>query len=442
MRTDLKIKKYPKKYWLVPIITFIAAILIQFFLQDLLYNKSIEVIVKTQNRLNDALKCDGSDKKCAARDIIFWVFYALTGNYFYFVFLGLIYNFVNVYKAFVLALSIYIGNLVSALMGLIYHAPRPFMVNYNIVPYIKVGEWGQPNSSLIVAIAFNCTLYKVIAKHRPLKGKVCAKIFIGAILFIYCAIVTLIIFAGGMITFDQMIVSILLGITVYLAMFLIFKIKVNNAAQFYGIIRSRFIYYFVLNLVLIIFLVILYRYINYEEDRSYYSKHLKKQFRRFNLNYIDENFFLSFTLSEGTFTNALCYLSNIIAVIALKIEMIITYDKDFDSWKKDNFDDKKATQSNSFGLLGEYKAKRITQWNHTNFFKTLVRCLICLVLSLAPLLLFLIPITKIPTIIRFLLFSFLLYCYYSFAIFYLFKKIYIFLGLNNKVFVGSSYDDN
>ncbi|MCQ2817515.1 MAG: hypothetical protein MJ252_09650 [archaeon] len=441
MRTNLKIKKYPKKYWLIPIVTFAAAVLIQLFLQDYLYNFSIDYIVKTQTELNKIFNVK-KEEAYKPRDIIFWVFYVLTSNYFYLVFVALIYNFVNVYKAFVLALSIYIGNLLSATMGLIYHAPRPFMVNYNIMSYIKDGEWGQPSPQIIVAVSFYCTLWKVISKHRPLKGKVCIKLTIAIIFIIYCMAVILIHFASGLVTFDQIIVSVLLGISVYSAMFFIFKVKVNNAAQFYDIIKTRFIYFFVLNLILILFLVILYRYINYEEDKEYFGAHLKVQFDKFDMNYVDDNFFNSFTLSEGTFTNALCFISNIIAIIALKMEMIITYDKDFDSWKKENFDDKALHQSVNFSIFTEYKYSTSTQWNHTSFIKVFIRCLFCLVLSIAPVLLFLIPLQHIPNIVKFIIFSFAPHCYYAFGIFYLFKKIYMMFGLNNRIISVSSLESD
>lgn len=449
MLSNLNIKRYPKQYLLIPLISLVGAILIMIFGQDSMYNKSIDIIIRTQNNFNKlfGIEEDATDEKkiegTFPRNMVFWVFSVLSSNYFYFFFLSLIYNFINVYKTFVLALSIYFGNLVSSLVGLICHQPRPYMVNYNILPFIREAEWGQPSPQVVVAISFYFSLWKIICAHKPYEGKICKKICIGFFFIIWCGIFIFIHFVSGLMSIDQLVVSFLLGFTVFTVMFYIFDLNVNNPAQFYGIVKVRFVYSFVLNLIITFFMIILYLFIEYEEDKVYYTDHLETQHKRFkgHTNYLEENILYSFPLKEGTFTNSLCFLSNIIAILALKIEAIITYGKDYDEWKRQNFDDKTLHQGEDFGA-DDYQYAESTQWNHTSFIKILFRCIICLVLSLAPFLLLFIPYGGWPEPIKFIIFSFGIYCYYSFGIFFLFKKLYFFLNLNNNVVRSFNYDED
>lgn len=441
MKTNIKMKKYPKQYWIIPILSFALSILFAIFLPQELFDYSVQKLIDVQNDMNkrvfDEKIPDGPNN---SRKFVFWAFYALSDNYFYFIFIGLIYNFCNVYKAFALALSVYISNLVCAVFGLITHSPRPYMVNYKIVPYIKIADWGMPSLQIVQAIAFYCTFWKVVTKHRPLKKNICFKVFIGILFFIICFFITLMHFVAGLLSIDQLLVSIFLGITVYACMFFIFKAKINNAKEFYEIVRTKFIYYLVLNLIILIFMLLLYINIDYQEDREYYTKNIEQQVKRQDLGKVLEHWYLGFKLGESTFSSALCFISGLAAVIALKIELGITYEGDFTAWKKANFTDKNVVQTEKFSLFTEYSFAGSTQWNKTKAFTVLIRLLLALVLGLIPQALFFIPIENLNKVVKFIIFSFLVFCYYSFGIFYLFKKVYRTLRLTNETFISSSDD--
>lgn len=439
MKTNIKMKKYPKKFWIIPILSFLLSILFAIFLPDALFDKSVKILITAQEDMNDKVfHTKNLDGDLASRSLAFWVFYAISDNAFYFIFIGLIYNFCNVYKAFTLVLSVYISNLVCAIFGLICHQPRPYMVNYKIVPYIKVVDWGMPAPQIVTLIAFYCTFWKVISKHRPLKKNTCFKVFIGILFFIICFLVTMMHFVAGMMSIDQLLVSVFLGITVYSCMFFIFKAKINNAKEFYDIVKTKFIYYIVINLIVLIFMLLLYSNIDYKEDREYYSDNIDVQIERLKLSEALNNWYLGFKLSDSSLSSALCFISCLAAIVALKIELGITYEGDFEAWKKANFTPKNLVQNEKFSLFKEYSYTGSTQWNKTNACIVIIRLLIALVLGLAPEALLFIPKHKLPDVLKFILFSFLIYCYYSFGIFYLFKKIYRTLRLTNETFLPSS----
>ena len=110
MKTSDKLKKYPKKFWLIPLVIFIIPIVGEFFIRDIVYQLIYEFLNYS------------------------------TLNVFYMLLCVLVYNFLNVYKSFILVLSVYFSNFLSTFLCFIYHVPRPYMVNELIVPYFKITD--------------------------------------------------------------------------------------------------------------------------------------------------------------------------------------------------------------------------------------------------------------------------------------------------------------
>ena len=160
-----------------------------------------------------------------------------------------------------------------------------------------------------------------------------------------------------------------------------------------------------LNLIVLIFMILLYTNIDYREDREYYTANIEKQIHRLKLGDVLEGWYLGFKLSELSFSSALCFISGLAAIVALKIELGITYEGDFEAWKKANFTDKNLVQDEKFSLFREYSYSGSTQWNKTHAIKVIIRLVIALALGLVPELLFLIPIENLNNVIKFIIFS-------------------------------------
>ena len=170
MKTSDKLKKYPKKYWLIPLVLFIVPLSVEWLFRDISYQYSITAIKDLQEWMNN---------NGISRALIPKTYDALSFtniNMFYMICCVLVYNFLNVYKSFILILSIFFSNFLSSFLCFIYHCPRPYMVYHGISPYFRLTDWGYPSTQIVTMIAFFCTFYKVIFKSKLIKKKLALKI--------------------------------------------------------------------------------------------------------------------------------------------------------------------------------------------------------------------------------------------------------------------------
>ena len=101
MKTSDKLKKYPKQYWLIPLVILILPLVVEFFVRDVSYQWSLNLIINLQKWMN---------KKSLSVDALPTFYSVLTYttlNMFYMLLCVLVYNFLNVYKCFILLLSIF-----------------------------------------------------------------------------------------------------------------------------------------------------------------------------------------------------------------------------------------------------------------------------------------------------------------------------------------------
>ena len=446
MKTSDKLKKYPKQYWLIPLVILILPLVVEFFVRDVSYQWSLNLIINLQKWMN---------KKSLSVDSLPTFYSVLTYttlNMFYMLLCVLVYNFLNVYKCFILLLSIYFSNYLSTFLCFIYHVPRPYMVNKLIKPYFKITDWGYPSTQIVTMVAFFATFHKVIFKSKLAKNKLALKIILGIIFGLINLFYIFIQFAGGMITFEQIILSVFMGFVVFLTMFCIFEAKVNNAKQFHSFVQFRFLYYFVFNVILAAFLFIFYKFIVDAEASSIYTLHVDDQFGRAikssnDAQSNDPSQILQFetmdffSLNKANFCNAICFLSNIFAIIGLKFELYGTYGSNFENWKKANFENRDGQTGLKYSIYQDHQYVKGTQWNHTGGCKTFVRFFMLIILSLLGFIPAVIAqlINKGPgerdnrmnIFFHYLLFIAIPFFYVSFGMFFFFKFVCRKLKLTN-----------
>jgi hypothetical protein len=100
------LKKYDKKFWLIPLGIFLIPILFEFAYRDPLFDASVKLIVKIQDKL-------GNLKFVQKYSFLFHVINVITSNFTYIFITLLSYNFINGYKCFILMLSIFFSNYLS-----------------------------------------------------------------------------------------------------------------------------------------------------------------------------------------------------------------------------------------------------------------------------------------------------------------------------------------
>lgn len=376
MKTSESLNKIQKRYWIIPIIIFFLPIGLEIFYRDALYNASIPHIISLQSSIRNAFGYVLSKEKIENSKSLgnfFEVVQMLSSNTFFLIFAGLTYNFVNVYKAYLLFSSIFFSNLVSSLLNIVYHVPKPFMVNSYILPLFSANDWGYPNTSLVTMFAFYSTFFNILFKSKDTKDKLWLKIVLGIFLSLLCFGLTFFQFAAGAVTYEQILLSITTGIAIFFALFSIFDAKVNDPKQFYHLIKFRFIYYCAINAIIVAFLIIMYLFIEDKEGDAHYRTILAIQEGRKPTSFLSGIIVNTFALYDGTFVSIVYFLGNVIVMIALKAELYLTFNNNFDVWRKNNFEYQDKQVGVEYSIYTDYSSGKGTQWNHTGALHTVLR---------------------------------------------------------------------
>ena len=433
MRATIQQKEVSNKKWIIPLILFIISVILETFFGDYLFYHSYHSIIGVQDFLNNSIglsifdnsfeiknkekenetnftllylgkegnnnfqKDDKDDKdikgdiknfvKEVDGNIIFSeVIHFFNTNTFFIVICAISYNFVNIYKVFVLTYTIFLANFISSTLCFIFHDPRPYMAYYSIKPVIMFNEWGSPNTQVVVLIAFSLSFYEINVRTKKMDNSFFGKLLILLMIVFIDLIDLFLLFASGNISYNQLIFSIFIGVVTYQIIFLLFKVEVNNSKQFYNFLKFKIRYYIIINAILIVFQLILFVFIIDQLDVDYYTKNINEQQERlFYSKFLNNNFNYRryFYLNSGNVCNVICFSMNVITFLAIKLELSWTYKGDYDNWSSNNFE--RAAQD--IGLLDvsqqdDYIIRNATQWNHTGFFKTMIRFFLIIILCL------------------------------------------------------------
>ena len=441
MRATIQQKAATNKKWIIPLVILIGSILIESFfgndlfyhsydsiigVQDFLYEKMhFEIFNNKYNPNNEneddgkndtnvnstlyqffldeneeeqkiILKKDTKDignfvKEVDGKIIFSEVVHFFNTNTFFIMICAIAYNFLNIYKIFVLTYTIFLSNFISSTLCFIFHSPRPYMSYYSIKPIIMFNEWGSPNTQIVVLISFSLAFYEAVISNRRMEESTIGKILIFILISLIVLFDMFLLFASGNISYNQIIFSLCLGIVVYQIIFLLFKVEVNNSKQFFTFLKFKTRYYLFINLILLAFEFILNIFIIADIDEDYYSGNIDTQQERlFYSKFLNDNFNYRrfFYLNKGNFCDALCFIMNIVAFLSLKLELYWKYKGDYENWSSNNFE--RPPQQNA--LLGDmtevddYFIRDATQWNHTGCCKTVVRLFFIIILCLCSLL--------------------------------------------------------
>lgn len=455
-------KKESKRQYLIPLIILISSICFESFFGNYLFYYSHESIISVQNFLCNKLKIslfnntidsipkttqNDSSSDNPIEDFISQVngeiifseaFHFFNTNFCYLILCALLYNFVNVYKIFVLVNTIFLSNFISSTLCFIFHSPKPYMVYYSIKPIILFTDLGSPNSQVVTLIGFFLCLYKIIINNKVMKNKIMGKIILLCIIIGIIVLDIFLLFASGNIAYNQIIFSICVGIVTYQILFLIFKAEVNESKQLFNYLQFKITYYIVINFFLLLFQMILNYYVIDKSDEYYFKNNINIQQKRLPYSNFLKNHFnyrLYFYLNKGTFCDVICFLMNLVSFIALKAEIKITFKGNYNDWSESNFEKpRESLDNNNKGSFSGLYIINGTQWNHNGCFKGIIRlilivilCLICLVPSI--LVYYLIESSETNGYIFIMTLPLVLL---TFGIFYSFKVIFRILKLAKK----------
>ena len=443
MRATITEKKEFKRKWIIPLIIFVASIIFEYFLGNLLFYHSHSSIMGLQNFMSESFKLsifnntflrnENNDKveEEESSAIFCEIIQILNSNIFYVIICAIVANFVNLYKVTVLIYSLFLANFISSTLCFILHAPRPFMSYFSIKPTIMYNDWGSPDNSIVVLISFYLTFYEIIIRNEKMDKSLVGKIIIFSVLGIIAFCDIFFVFAAGDLGYNQIIFSICIGIVTYQIIFFFLKVRLDKAKDLYNFLNFKIVYYLFINLILLAFQIILFLFITDNWDADYFKKNIDEQQNRIYYPKFFRDFFnyrKNFYLDRGNFNNVLCFAMNIVAFLSMKLELFWTFKGEFKRWSKSNFELPK--QENI--VLGRFDEDFIrgenTQWNHTGLIKTIIRVILTIILCLiciAPtVLLYAIFNVEDNDVNGFILITALPLILMIFGIFYLFKRFF------------------
>ena len=480
MRATVIEKSTKDRKWMIPIILLIFSLVFESIFGEMIYNASHDSILgaqtflsesfnltlfnaqydineteSTQNKTSAYYLTDEGDEPFnpeKAKELILSnmdaliseFFNFINANYFYLCLCAIIFNFVNTYKVYILANTVFLANFISTTLCFIFHTPRPYMVYYKIKAGVMFNDWGSPNTQIVVLVAFSLTLYEVLTQNKVLSQKLWPKIVIGVLLGVYCLFDIFMIFAFGNASYNQIIFSILIALVCYQIIFWVLKVKLNDTKQFYNFVQSKLRYYVVINILLLAFEFLLYVFITDAGDVKYYGEHIDFQTKRLPvLDFVKTtfNYHRLFYLNEGNFCNVICFLMNLVAFIGMKIDLHLNYKDNYNKWTESNFEKPKietvgTMDSVDSGRIGsfnvdEYSGVKQSQWNHNGFcfgFLRFIILIILLVVCFVPCM-FIFYLTPQNEFCGFLLLLGIPMGLVVFGIFYFFKTMFIYLRL-------------
>ena len=406
--------------WIIVLVLIAVPLILEFFVGEKLYNESYDSIINVQEfmvdnfklklfeyvevNLTDKESSEGKNsssgnlsemnnyiysflnennnqkesEKGGTKDILASeIIHLINSNIFYLILCAILFNFINMYKVFILSMTVFSANFISSTLSYIFQSPKPYMAYYKIKSGVVFNEWSSPNNQIVVLISFGLSLYKVLVSNKPMEKKLWAKILLIILFVCYAFIDIFLLFASGNCTYNQIIISLFFAVVIFLVIFYIFKVNLNKAKQFYDFIKFNFAYYLVINALLFVFNILLSTFIIDDSDIKYYGDNGKDQIDLMPANDFSDKFCKYrklFFLNDGNMCNIICFLMNIIAFISLRLDLHFTYQNNYNSWSEGNFEKPKIEAIiNEQSPQGEYSHLEESQWNHYGACRTAIR---------------------------------------------------------------------
>ena len=410
--SSIHIKRTPFRIKiLILLITISFVFVTEFAYRDVLFNVSIGIIESMQKNSSFIFLKTMS------------YFQIIVGKKFLAFIIMIVYNFANIYKSFLLIMILCIISLTTSLLKLRYTNPRPYYnTNPNTIlpfPFPCEHDYGNPSDDSIIFILFYSALFKMIIesgfKHKNMALKII--LYVALCFLFFILMVTRL--ASGLDSLNQIIFGSLIGLCIYYVLFHLIEINTNDSKQLLKVVQMKNIYYFLLNFILLIPILLLIFLKEYEtDDKKNWVINIKTKCNKQedgNFKYIENTSF-----QYQAFLNMGFFFSNIAAFISMKLEFYYTFNDKIENWTKYNI----PTKIDDDCLLSNLSVEKDTQWNHTNNIKSLIRLVMIIILCF----LLYIPFQMIPDDYPFsilLIFKeFLGHFLFNLGMFYFFKIVF------------------
>ena len=317
----------------------------------------------------------------------------------------LIYNYCNVYKTFILLISLQIPIIISQIL------------NLTLIKSIK--DENEINNELLFITGHSLFLWKIIFNSESTRDKyingsnksleVEQKNKRNIFSLIMIIIIILVIYLINFSLFnnlDNIIFDIIIGLIIYYLFFYYFNFQSNNPRQYQKIIEFKLIHYFLIfiffNLIFIVFCI---HIINENEDKFDIIKKI---------------------LYKYSVTSIIIGI-----ILGAKYEYYYYFEKIFNNWAQYNFEyDYEISSEEEESLTSSISFNKKIQWNHTSIFLSLLRLIFITAITFGCLYSFL--FLNYNNFILEILFKYVLPLnLFSLGLFYWFKLILKYLKVTN-----------
>ena len=326
----------------------------------------------------------------------------------------IVYNFLNMYKTFVLLIALQIPLVISEIINLVLIAIGDKFDGIGInEEYIKNESLYIMGYSLILwKIVFNSESNRNRMSTRGIEGqgqqKTSKKIwYIVPFTFIICKyLINFVIFHD----LDKIIFDVILGLLDYYLIFNVLKFEIINPRQFQNIIEFDTAFY-----------VIIFIFINL--PFIFLVFYVKNKYKQNIDDYID-------TINSIIIKYSIISV-DIGVILGAKCEYIYYFEKVFNNWAQYNFEyDYELNDEDDESLTSSISWNKKRQWNHTELLQGIIRLIFVFGLSTACL--FPTIFYEAPSWVYKLLFkSIVPLTIFGFGLFFLFKIILKYLKVTN-----------
>lgn len=427
MKAEIKQTKKRDFTWLVLLILIAVPLIIEFTAGEILFNKSHDYILNAQEFMSEKLglksfaymeeksksqepKEENEEKTNitlyinifdsysnkennenennsneTTKDIFASEFiHIINTNTFYLIICGILHNFINTYKIFILCMNIFSSNYISSTLSYIFHSPKPYMAFFKVKSPVIFNEWSSPNDQIVLLISFLLSFYMVLTRNKYAEKKLCLKVLLIILFTGYAFIDVFLLFAAGNVAFNHLITSVFFGVVIFIVIFFCFKINLNKPKEFYDFIRFNLFYYLAINVLLLAFNICLAYFMDNKRDNIYYRYNGLRQVKLMASNTFTNKYCgyrKLFYLITGNFCNIFCFLMNIVAFLLLKADLHSTYKNDYKSWNERMFEKPKLEKVNmDQSGQGEYSHIEDSQWNHKGKGIALIRFIFLIIM--------------------------------------------------------------
>jgi len=327
---------------------FIALVFVfEYVTRDFIWNLSIQIIPWMQTNLKFMIPFEhflsffGTERVMI---IIMFIFY----------------NFLNIYKTFILIVVISIANFLTGFLKMTYAQYRPYWVSEIILPYQCEAGWANPSGHSLCSMAFYLSMWKLIfyENEKELKTNSDKRyLFLSLIIFVIILICIgrLLLGVHGI---NQIILGCSLGFSIYYFIFFILMLNPDNPYQLFNFVSSDLGNFFLAHLGIF-----------FAYSLLYYT------LRRLNPNKIIFNDIVDLKgcgdigtakrFENDAYLNCTLIHLYLIAVIGIWVEYTYILNSNLKKWIEYNFGFHKHDENQRL-LRKNYD----TQWNHTDDFGT------------------------------------------------------------------------